>query len=298
MKSLSTFQPYTFMYVDAMNLLSRCYYGMSMMEYKGKKTGMLLGVSRLLIDWRKRHHGIRVVFVWEGRDSWRKKEYPIYKAQRHVARAEQSLELKKTFFESLDHVKESLPFMGVDQVSAYTYEADDTVWSVMREDSGKKLFVSTDWDWWSLSEHGDILYENHVFTDKELQEKFIRKYKCGPIPMNRLWVFKALTGDPSDNVSGIPRFPKKIAAELASDCLLGAEDLIRGIHNHGYPSWAERTIAHRWILDRNLKLVRPAPPSPDSLEWVYSKPYDVKVFGAILLNHGMGVLHDKLIGGN
>ena len=72
MKSLGEYKPYGTMYVDAMNLMYRSYFGMPMLEYKGHKTGMLLGVSRLVIDWRKRNPGLKIIFIWEGRDGERK----------------------------------------------------------------------------------------------------------------------------------------------------------------------------------------------------------------------------------
>lgn len=294
MKSLEDLEPYSTMYVDAMNLLVRNHYGMSLLEYRGHKTGMLMGVARSVIDWRRRNPGLRFVFVWEGRDSWRKERYPIYKAQRKGARDSTA---REEFFYSLDVVKGALPVMGVDQVVAHTYEADDTVWTSMRMDSGRKMFCSTDWDWWPLVDYGDILYQSDVLTEASLQAKFTKKFKCDPIPMARMWVFKVLTGDPSDNVSGIPRFPKKLAAKLACDVELGEGDLIHGMIKHGEKSWAEKTAMNKWILDRNLELIKAAPPPPDDLEWVDGQ-YSEEGFGDVLLKSGMGHLYDRLTGGD
>ncbi len=297
MKNLSDFQPYQIMYVDAMNLLSRSHYGMPMLEYKGRKTGMLMGVARLIIEWRKKNPALRIVFIWEGRNNWRKEKHPIYKAQRKKDRALEPSSSRKAFHDAIGLVKESLPTMGVDQVLADRHEADDTVWTVMWSDEGKKLFVSTDWDWWSLVDHGDILYENAVLTETELQSKFTKKFNCEPIPMERMWVFKALTGDPSDNVSGVPRFPKKLGAILAADRELGENDLIHGIIIHGSPKWAEKTIANKWVLERNLELIKIDPPPVDELEWLKAPTYEAEAFGDVLLKSGMGNLYDRLTGG-
>lgn len=293
MKSLSSYRPYTSLYVDAMNLVARSYHGLSMIEYKGKKTGMLMGVSRLVIDWAKRNNGIRIVFVWEGADSWRKARHPIYKAHRRT----DGLEDRDQFFGCLDAVKESLPAMGVDQVSARTYEADDTVWTVSQDDDGKIAFCSTDWDWWPLSDQGDILYQNNLLSKESLALKFSSKFKCDSIPMSRMWLFKVLTGDPSDNVSGVPRFPKKVAAELANDPGIGSGDILSGLIAHGYEKLAEKVRQNYWIVERNIELVSPDPPPVDDLDWTEGA-YDGDRFGDILLKSGMGHLHDRLTGGS
>jgi 5'-3' exonuclease len=296
MKSLSDFRPYITMYVDAMNLLARSFYGMPMLEYKGKKTGMLMGVARLIIEWRRKYPELHIIFVWEGENNWRKAAQPIYKANRDKNNAQKPLESKLEFRDSLAVVKESLPAMGVNQVLAETFEADDTVWTVMRMTEGKKLFVSTDWDWWSLVDYGDILYENTVMTEIELNAKFTKKYNCEPIPMSRIWMFKVLTGDPSDNISGVPMFPKKIAAILTADKSLTEDILIQGMIDHGYPKWADKTTKHKWVFDRNLELVRIVPPPIEDLEWVMAPEYSEAAFGDVLLKYGMGYLHGRLIG--
>ncbi len=299
MRSLEDLQePYGVMFVDAMNLLSRSFYGMPLLEYRGKKTGMLLGVARLAIDWRKRNPKLRIVFVWEGRDSWRKARYPIYKAQRKKERADQSEETQHSFLDSLEAVKESLAPMGIEQVSARTYEADDTVWTAMGVfHNEKRLFASTDWDWWPLVEYGDILYQNDVFTEESLRAKFAKKFNCEPIPMSRMWVFKVLTGDPSDNVSGIPRMPKKVASVIANDLKLGPGDVVHGLIKHGFDSWAEKVAQNVWILERNLELLQAKPPPADDLDWVAGE-YDKEAFGEVLLKSGMGHLYDRLTGGD
>ena len=293
MKSLGDYQPYRTMFVDGMNLLSRSHYGMPSLEFNGRKTGMFMGVARLVIDWRKKNPGLRIIFIWEGRDSWRKEKYPIYKANRKKDYTDR--EASKEFFRNVAHVQDSLPVMGVDQVSSHTYEADDTVWTVMNQEAGRKLFVSTDWDWWTLVEHGDILYQDIVMTEEDLQKKFAAKFNCDPIPMKRMWLFKALTGDPSDGVSGIPRFPKKLAARLSADMDVDSDNIATALIRYGVPRWADRVNQNKWILDRNLELISPKIPVISELRWAMGD-YNAAGFEDVLLKSGMSHLHDKLIG--
>lgn len=294
MKNLKDFEPYRTVYIDAMNLLSRSHFGMPLLEYRGKKTGMLLGVVRLVLDLRRKNSGIEVIFIWEGRDSWRKKKYPIYKARRRKEKASKGDDFRREFNDAISIVKEVLPLMDIRQVSAEGFEADDTVWTLVRDNPKKKLFVSTDWDWWELSDYGDILYYNDVFSKDVLEDKFAAKYNCTTVPMNRIWMFKALTGDTSDNISGIPRFPKKIAAELSADLSVSEQTLIKGLRDHGYASWAEKTESNQWILERNLDLVKSSPPDADILDWIEPLPYNKATLKDFLLKYGMSDMYDKV----
>lgn len=292
MKNLDELTPYSVLFVDAMNLLVCSHYGLAMLEHKGRKTGMLMGALRLIVDWRRRNPGIRIVFVWEGGKSWRKEEYPIYKAQR---KSSSDAAASAEFFDSLGRVKAALPIAGVDQVRAATYEADDTVWTVLKQESGKLLFCSTDWDWWALGDYGDVLYQGDVLTASELTAKFARKFGCDPIPLDRLWVFKVLAGDASDNVSGIPRFPRKLAATLAADTAIGPDGLVSGMERLGESGWAEKTRQNLWVLQRNLRLIRPDPPSVESLEWQLGA-YDARAFVDVLDANGLDSLRDRVAG--
>lgn len=293
MKSLSNYKPYTTMYIDAMNLLTRSFYGMSDLEYKGHKTGMLYGVVRLVLDWRLRNPGIDIVMVWEGRDSWRREKYPIYKGHRAGSHPAKDT---KAFFDSIERVKYALPPMGVRQAWADTYEADDTVsalaqYSYRRGD--RSLFSSGDWDWWELSAMGDILYQHRdIMVQRDLDAMFVRKFKADPVPPDTLWMFKVLTGDASDNVSGVPRFPRKLASRLCNIDNIGPGDFVHGLITLGEESWAQKLSDQYWIIERNSELLRSSEVPLDDIDHVDGS-YDAVAFGSILLNSGMSSLYDK-----
>jgi len=293
MKSLKSFVPYQIMYVDGMNLMSRSYHGMHDMTYLGKPTGMLFGVARLVLDWAFRNAGVRVVVVWEGRASWRKRAYPIYKANRAYRN---NTEEQMTFYAQVDYIREVLPTMGVDQVWAETFEADDVVHELAIHNYDlRQLFVSTDWDWWPLYGYGDILYGRDILVHDDMRSMFAKKYKTDPIDMNRLWVFKLLTGDPSDNVSGIPRFPKKLAVRLAnSSRVILPESIPVMLDEWGETLWAERVRSNGWIIERNRVLLSPAHVPSDAFIWELGC-YDRSAFGDTLIKGGMEMLYDRLM---
>lgn len=293
MKSLGGYKPYEVMYIDGMNLLSRSYYGMSELSYRGHKTGMLYGISRLALDWRHRNPGIDLVFIWEGKDSWRKAKHPIYKAQRHESKTPAET---TEFFDSVERVKKSLPVMGIHQVWANTYEADDVAATLAPIETRKALYSSGDWDWWELCPYGDILYQHsEVLTKRDMDYRFLKKFNADPVPPDKLWLFKVLTGDLSDNVSGIPRFPKKLASRLCNSGLT-ENNLIPLLHRVGKSDWADKVKMNLWLFDRNVDLLRSSSVPDDMITFVYPE-YSAEGFGEILLKSGMDSLYDRLKAG-
>lgn len=293
MKNLSNFKPYEVMYVDAMGLAYVSYYGMSDLEYHGHKTGMLYGVARLFIEWQKKAPGIEIVMLWEGRDSWRKVKYPIYKAHRGEGR---SLEEAKEFFDCIERVKYVLPVMGIKQAWCHTYEADDVVANLVMSESRKTLLSSGDWDWWELAEYGDILYQHKdILTMSEMSARFAKKYNAPMVPTDKLWLFKVLCGDESDKVSGVPRFPRKLASMLCNLKGVDAGSLIHGLIRLGAQKWAERVAANKWIIERNIELLRTSEIPLKDIEWVEGN-YSVAKFGDVLLKSGMENLYDRFMG--
>lgn len=286
MKSLADLKKHDAVYIDGMNLLTRSHFGMRGLEYKGRPTGMLYGIARFVLDWSGRVSS--VVFIWEGGDSWRKEKHPVYKSHRGK---DSNPETRKVFFDEVDRVREVLPVMGVDQVWAPTYEADDVAWTLGSTKDGKsKLFSSGDWDWWPLSLYGDVLYQHsRVYSSDELDLLFSKKYKC-TVPMDKLWMFKTLTGDASDNLSGVPRFPKKLAAQVAKN-VSSLDEIYGYLRSVGSHVWAEKYHAHRWLVDRNAELVR----LYDVPETVFVKGDYSKIdFGDVLIKSGMENLYERL----
>jgi 5'-3' exonuclease len=293
MKNLGDFKPYEVMYIDAMNLSIRNYYGMSDLEYHGHKTGMLYGVARLFIEWLKRAPGIEIVMLWEGRDSWRKAKYPIYKAYRGEERSPAET---KEFFDCIERVKYALPVMGIKQAWCPTFEADDVVANLVMSESRKALLSSGDWDWWELAEYGDILYQHKdILTIDEMGTRFTKKYNAPMVPIDKLWLFKVLCGDESDKVSGIPRFPKKLASKLCNMKDISAGFIIQGLICLKAIKWAERVKANMWIINRNIELLHSSYIPLNDVEWV-DGDYSVEKFGDVLLKSGMENLYDRFVG--
>jgi 5'-3' exonuclease, N-terminal resolvase-like domain len=297
-KNLGDIEPYGVLYIDGMNLLSRSYHGMKGLEYHGRPTGMLFGLMRMFITWRHRYPSMEVVLLWEGEDSWRRKKYPIYKAQRDSSK---TAEENRRFFDSLEKVKDILPVTGITQAKCPGFEADDLAFFLAKKESRKSAYSSGDWDWWGLADYGDVVYQHRDILDySKMESMFVNKYNSDFFPVSRLNLFKVLCGDPSDNISGVPRFPRKLASAL---CNLSFRELPLNEYSVFYIEdalvkmnelkWAEKINANGWIIKRNAELILPGKILEASIEWESSQ-FNFDGMEDVLINNGMSGLFDRL----
>lgn len=197
----------------------------------------------------------------EGGNNWRKKEGMAYKATRESASiahyADQSLLLE-----------EVLPTLGMNVVKAPGYEADDVIAHISR--------------------HSPAYEEIHILTcDKDLLQLVTNKVKVllfssskkmelvdidgvikhfGVYP-SEVKYYKALAGDNSDNVAGIPKVGPKTAVKIIEESRPKGED--------EFLSGADRIAFHPKVKEQaatffaNLRLVTLENDVPD-LVWFAS----------------------------
>lgn len=248
-KSLNDHVKHRKIFVDAMNLSAISYHGMRSFTHRGQPTGMLFGAMRLVLKYLALDHTCDIVFLWEGRDSWRKAKYPIYKAKRSVA-------TDRIFFDCIAWLQDILPLAGVTQETYPTYEADDLAeLHVSVRGDERLLLVSKDWDWWSFWQPGevDILY-GKILLDREFVVAKTKSVYGYSVPLDKLALFKVLIGDKSDCVDGIPRFPRKLAARLVLDCTHYSE-FLEVLRIYSEDKWACRVVDKYDILERNDDLL-------------------------------------------
>jgi len=205
-----------------------------------------------------------VVPCAEGGNNWRKRESSEYKENREGASiahyADQSLLLE-----------EVLPALGMNVVKAATYEADDVIAHISR--------------------HSTAYEEVHILTcDKDLLQLVSNRVKVllfsstkkielvdidgvlnhfGVFPAEVKY-FKALSGDASDNVAGIPKIGPKTAVKIIEESR-PKEDVFSGL------TGADRICLHPKVKDNagtflaNLRLVTLEHDVPD-LVWFASSP--------------------------
>ncbi|MEC0668482.1 5'-3' exonuclease [Priestia flexa] len=205
--------------IDGFNLLSRCYFATSYgreeadlpRNSKGLFTNALRVVVQKMNNLIKQYEPTHIVVAWDVKrnETKRKQAYSFYKETRNDLPVSliQQYETLRTFFQTV----------GIPQLSVELYEADDVIgafslkWTKQKQSPA--YIYSNDRDLFQLlNEHvsqivakpkiGDVLY---TATD------FKSEYGISPTQ----WVdVKALLGDKSDNIPGVPGVGEKAALPL------------------------------------------------------------------------------------
>lgn len=258
--------------VDASVYVFRAWFSMpdSFVNEEGEPTHAAYGFSGFLITLleRARPSHIAMAFDESLTTSFRNEIYPEYKANREPAPED----LKRQFA----WCRELAEALGVNCFSDGRYEADDLIGTIAaraRPHGSRVSIVSSDKDLAQLLEPGDELWDfaRDRRTDYEgVSERF------GVRP-EQMADFLALTGDPVDNIPGVPGVgPKNAGALLAHfgtlDQLLARVDEVASLPLRGARGLGARIAQHRDAallarrltgIHRAVECIRP----PLLLEW-------------------------------
>ena len=195
--------------VDASIYVFRSWFALSdsILDTKGMPANAVYGfcdfVLRLLNQVNPKH----IVFSFdESLDtSYRNEIYPSYKANRDPAPEE----LKKQFA----YCREFLAAIGITQIASGYYEADDLIGTLAHrahEQGQSVVVVSRDKDLTQLLE-GDDIWWDYSQNLKLGYQGVIDKFGVSP---EQIPDMLAITGDPVDNIPGVPGIGPKTAIEL------------------------------------------------------------------------------------
>ncbi|MFA5054422.1 MAG: 5'-3' exonuclease H3TH domain-containing protein [Parcubacteria group bacterium] len=197
--------------VDGNNMVCRCAMAPGLSELcdkKGRPTGGIVGTLNALAALKKRYPDAQIYFVWDGSSQRRRLQFPEYKAGRG--------EPKATFEGSW--LRDALPYFGITQVTHPEEEADDLIASMVKGAlvEGSNIIVSTDRDLLQLvTETTQVLVptvgagKEKLYTPSAVREE----YGIDPELLPQL---RALSGDTSDNIPGVPGFGLKTARKVLS----------------------------------------------------------------------------------
>lgn len=202
--------------IDGHNLAVRC--SMSpgldtLKDSKGRPTGAIVGFLRSLGSFLKRFPGGKITVVWDGSSQRRTRMFTSYKANRLRGR---------TFYPAHDEwdqfhwLRETLPLLGIKQAWNVEEEADDVVATLVRGAyrGQQNVVISTDRDFLQLVSATDQVWVPAVGAGKEkLYNAALVEKEYGTTP-DRMVHFRAIDGDTSDNIPGVPGFGPKMASKL------------------------------------------------------------------------------------
>ena len=199
--------------IDGNSIINRAYYGIRMLTAPdGTPTngvyGFLTILQKLLAE--EKPEGLCVCFDLKD-PTFRHKQYELYKAQRKGMPDELAVQMPI--------LKEVLDAMGVKRFELSGWEADDLIGSIARRCEAAQAdcrIVTGDKDSFQLiTEQTHVLHVKTRMGQTETVEydpaRFTEEYGFAPIRMIDL---KALMGDTSDNIPGVPSVGEKTALEL------------------------------------------------------------------------------------
>lgn len=197
--------------VDGSAVLHRAYHAYPPLTSKtGEIVGAVYGVASILINALNEVQPTHVVVAWDlPKPTFRHIKYVGYKAQRPKADAE--------MVEQIPMVKSIIKTMGLVQSELEGYEADDIIGTLSHNGIDEVVILTGDQDTMQLvNSKVKILTPPKGKEPGKLfgVEEVIAKYGVRP---DQIVDYKALIGDPSDNIPGVAGIGPVTAAKLINE---------------------------------------------------------------------------------
>lgn len=202
-----------FFILDGHSILHRAYHALpSFVSQKGLPTGGLYGFSAILLKIIKELKPDYFAAAYDlSAPTFRHLVYKQYKAQRPATENELAVQINPS--------KEILKCFGIPVYEKEGYEADDIIGTItekLKKEDGLEIIIgSSDLDFLQLAENKRVkiytlkrgLEETVIYDASEVKKRF--GFEPGFLPD-----FKALKGDPSDNIPGVKGIGEKTATHL------------------------------------------------------------------------------------
>lgn len=240
-----------YIFIDANNLAARCHYAISdMYTSEGQRTGGVYGFIKSCL-WLKYTLVVplsHVVIVWDGGRAKKRLElYPEYKAGRklHNPKDKEASEDAEQYHNQLDIIRKIFNHTDVRQLWVKDTEADDLigVYSNFVASFGHAAYIySGDRDMHQLA----TPRVNIVDPKKGALTIDIIKNLWG-VEIWEIPLFKALVGDTSDNIAGLPGVGEKRALKIVKE---------KRNPNETVSKWTQLYLDNMDIVERNIKLMQ------------------------------------------
>lgn len=202
-----------FMIIDGHALLYRAWHALPPLTTKeGEMVNAVYGFVTILLKTIKEFKPEYIAVTFDrAAPTFRHKAFEAYKAQRKRQPDE--------FYRQISRVYEFLSALHIQVYEMDGYEADDIIATLCRQTCELPsppdiVIVTGDMDTLQLvDDHVSVTTPQKGMSDDILYNKKMVKDRFGLAP-EQLVYYKALRGDPSDNIPGVPGIGEKTAAEL------------------------------------------------------------------------------------
>ncbi len=242
--------------IDSNALIHRAFHALppSLASQEGQTTNAAYGFTMILIKALKelKPDYLAAAFDLPGK-TFRHRQFPDYKAQR----AKQPDEL----YQQIPIVKKILKAMKIPVLGKTDFEADDIIATISRLKTLKKkniekIIITGDQDVFQLiDENTKILAPHKGLSETVLYDRPAVKEKFQGLSPNQLIDFKALRGDPSDNIPGVPGIGEKGAINLLRE-FQTLEEIYQNIDSKKINERTKKLLKnHRQKAELSKKLV-------------------------------------------
>ena len=213
MKTRSS-NPKRLVVIDGHNLLFRAFYAVAtLMTRNGIHTNAVYGFMRMFLKILRELKPTHIAVALDAPGAtFRHIAYESYKAQRERA--------PESFREQVELLKELLSLMGVEVWQVQGYEADDLMATVVKMVAGEDVevyLVTGDMDVLQLvGGNVKVVAPKRGISDTLIYDEETVKREKGVLP-SQIPDMKALCGDASDNIPGIPGIGERTAQNLLSE---------------------------------------------------------------------------------
>lgn len=205
-----------FIIVDA-NSLGHAFHNSTKLTVGDFQTQAIFGVVKAIRELVTSMPDRRLLVLWDGRADWRREIYPDYKGNRKPVTAEQAKD-KEAYKKQVPILQAALERLGVEQKLNYGAEADDLAGFLVPRLVGYDhhiLLQTGDRDW--LQMVGPRVVWNDPRSEGRTVTHEIFLEKTGYTDPQAFLDGKAIQGDTSDNIEGIPGIGEKTAADLIAE---------------------------------------------------------------------------------
>ncbi len=202
--------------IDGKSVFYRGYYAMGPLSLSdGTPTGGIYGFAAIAMEIVDKLSPTKVVVAWDSKTSVSKRRalYQDYKAGR--------IKPGDDFYAQIPLLKELIKDLGWEFIELDDYEADDIIGTLSREadEAGgyETYIISSDLDMLQIVDDNTHMWRIlKGFTNIEQINVPELEAKYG-IKKSQFLDLKALKGDSSDNIPGVPGIGEKTAAKLLND---------------------------------------------------------------------------------
>ncbi len=193
-----------------------------------QETQAVFGTIKSIRKYRTRYPHAQIIILWDG-DSWRKRESTVYKTNR--TDTPEKIQARQRYKDQAPSIRKALRLLGVPQIAARNYEADDLAALMVPKYLAQGDFVrllTGDRDWWQLLSQ-NCVWEDHrdetrkvtiaglesasAYSSKHAKTKVVTTIS-GVKDVRQYLECKALHGDVSDSLPGVGAIGEKFALEL------------------------------------------------------------------------------------